>query len=386
MGVDDAAAAAIPTKPILTAPATLEADSAADPKAPGLVSRILALFKSVRPGSDLTKFQLPPIFNMPKSQLQSYGECIYCISQDLIGKCVEGNNTLERFTAVVAWCISTTRPVMFGMAPFNPILGETHHVSKGDLNVLLEQISHHPPVSALHATDEKRGVEFIWCHTALPRFTGAAVEGIIQGKRKLKLLNYSENYEMSCPKLMIRFLPVPVVEWVGNVTVRCPDSGLEATMSFKGQSFLGFGGNRAVKGKIIDSFTRKPIYELDGRWDRVITKKEVDTGKVSTLYDAREALAAMGTPMLKDVKGLQPTESCLVWSEVSRAILENDWERAREAKKTIEERERRSQGESKSKGISWSPRYFDVVKTKDNEWDCFPKRPLVAAAPIVVSP
>ncbi|CAN6452698.1 unnamed protein product [Victoria cruziana] len=191
---------------------------------------------------------------------------------------------------------------------------------------------------------------------------------------------------MSCPKLMIRFLPVPVVEWVGNVTVRCPDSGLEATMSFKGQSFLGFGGNRAVKGKIIDSFTRKPIYELDGRWDRVITKKEVDTGKVSTLYDAREALAAMGTPMLKDVKGLQPTESCLVWSEVSRAILENDWERAREAKKTIEERERRSQGESKSKGISWSPRYFDVVKTKDNEWDCFPKRPLVAAAPIVVSP
>lgn len=83
-------------------------------------------------------------------------------------------------------------------------------------------------------------------------------------------MNYSENYEMSCPKLMIRFLPVPVVEWVGNVTVRCPDSGLEATMSFKGQSFLGFGGNRAVKGKIIDSFTRKPIYELDGRWDRYV--------------------------------------------------------------------------------------------------------------------
>lgn len=99
-------------------------------------------------------------------------------------------------------------------------------------------------------------------------FSGAAVEGVIQGKRKLNLWKYSENYEMNCPKLMIRFLPVPVVEWVGNITVRCPDSGLEATLSFKGQSFLGFGGNRAVKGKIIDSLTRNLIYELDGHWDK----------------------------------------------------------------------------------------------------------------------
>lgn len=30
--------------------------------------------------------------------------------------------------------------MIFGQAPFNPILGETHHVSKGSLNVLLEQV------------------------------------------------------------------------------------------------------------------------------------------------------------------------------------------------------------------------------------------------------
>ena len=32
------------------------------------------------------------------------------------------------------------RPVIFGVAPYNPILGETHHVSRGNLNVLLEQV------------------------------------------------------------------------------------------------------------------------------------------------------------------------------------------------------------------------------------------------------
>lgn len=40
----------------------------------------------------------------------------------------------------MAWSISTLRPMTFGVAPYNPILGETHHVSSGTLNVLLEQV------------------------------------------------------------------------------------------------------------------------------------------------------------------------------------------------------------------------------------------------------
>ncbi|PNX56971.1 oxysterol-binding protein-related protein 4B-like, partial [Trifolium pratense] len=59
---------------------------------------------------------------------------------------------------------------MFGLAPYNPILGETHHVSKGNLNVLLEQVSHHPAVSALHATDEKENIEIIWCQYPFAKF------------------------------------------------------------------------------------------------------------------------------------------------------------------------------------------------------------------------
>ncbi|XP_049931769.1 oxysterol-binding protein-related protein 4C-like isoform X1 [Nymphaea colorata] len=377
----------IPAEPILTAPMTLEGDSdnASSHKAPGIVPKVISLFKSVRPGSDLTKFQLPPTFNMPKSQLQSYGECVYSIGEDLLGRCAEGKSSLERFNAAVAWCISTTRPVAFGMAPFNPILGETHHVSMGSLNVLLEQVSHHPPVSALHATDEGRGIELIWCHTPVPRFTGAAVEGVIQGYRQIRLQNYGENYVMGCPKLVIRFLPIPLVEWVGNVTVRCTESGLEAILTYKGQSILGFGGNRVIKGKVFDSLTKTTLYELDGHWDKVVTKKEVATGKVSILYHARKALAGLRTPVLKDKKqGLLPSESSLVWAEVSKAILNNDWDSAREAKKRIEERERKLQRERASNGISWSPRYFSLVRTKENGWECSPKKSLVHAAPIVI--
>jgi hypothetical protein len=118
--------------------------------------------------------QLPPLFYFPKSQLQCYGESVYSTTSNsnLLSKCNNEQSPLERLTSVVAWSISTTRPTSFGVAPYNPILGETHHVSKGDLNVLLEKVSINPPVSALHATDDKENIEMIWCQKPAPKFRG----------------------------------------------------------------------------------------------------------------------------------------------------------------------------------------------------------------------
>lgn len=123
--------------------------AAAKPKAAktggngSLVASVVEVFKGFRPGSDLTKFQVPPQFNLPKSQLQVYGEAVYCCSQDLLGSCADGATAVDRFLAVVRWHLSTTRPAPFAKAPYNPILGETHHVSVGHLNVLCEQVNLH---------------------------------------------------------------------------------------------------------------------------------------------------------------------------------------------------------------------------------------------------
>ncbi|GAU37984.1 hypothetical protein TSUD_205240 [Trifolium subterraneum] len=69
-------------------------------------------------------------------------ECVHSTSTgvDLISNLITGKTSLDRLMSVVEWSISTTSPQRFGVAPYNPILGETHHVSKGDLNVLLEQV------------------------------------------------------------------------------------------------------------------------------------------------------------------------------------------------------------------------------------------------------
>ncbi|KAI3896422.1 hypothetical protein MKX03_008584 [Papaver bracteatum] len=378
---------------VLTPPLSIDL-SDADYTAPNLIQRVFSLFKNVRPGSDLNKFQLPPLFNLPKSSLQCFGESLYCIggTDDILSRCNDGKSSIDRFTAVVAWSISTTRPVLFGLAPFNPILGETHHVSNGTLNVLLEQVSHHPPVTALHATDEKRKLEMIWSQQTIPKFYGTSVEAVVQGKRELKLLSHGESYVMNTPKLLIRFIPVPRTDWTGNVTIRCEESGLQAELCYTGKSFLGFGGNnRSVKGRIVDTSTSKTIYEVDGHWDRVVTIKDVmDKHKTKTvIYNGKEALSKLKTPEVKDEQGLWTSESAVVWSEVIQGILNKDWAKAREAKQEIEEKERALAKERKSKGESWVPKYFNLSKSnysKEEVYECSPKQKWVPPAPIVCNP
>ncbi|KAK7281164.1 hypothetical protein RIF29_08900 [Crotalaria pallida] len=371
---------------LLTRPLSLEdeSDSEVAYRAPNLLQRLLSLFRNVRPGSDLTHFQLPPQFNFPKSQLQCYGESLYSTSSDLLNRCNTGQTPLDRLISVVAWSISTTRPLIFGVAPYNPILGETHHVSKGNLNVLLEQVSHHPPVSALHATDEKENIEMIWCQYPVPKFNGASVEAQVHGKRKLKLLNHGETYEMNSPNLFIRILPVPDADWVGNVNIRCLESGLVAELCFITQSFLGSSGNRRlIKGKIIDSSSLKILFAVDGHWDSTVTLKDMKNSKSRVIYDAKEVISGLQAPLVKDEESVWATESTLIWSKLSQAILTKDWEKAREAKKSVEERQRELFRERETKGETWVPKHFTLSQSKEGGLDCLPIQKWVPNAPII---
>uniref|UniRef100_K3YIN5 Uncharacterized protein n=1 Tax=Setaria italica TaxID=4555 RepID=K3YIN5_SETIT len=295
---------------VLTPPLSLEGGLAAELRPANLVRRVLSLFRNVSPGSDLSHFQLPATFNLPKSQLQMYGEGLYCAGEDLLGRCARGKDSLERLTSVVAWSISTTRPPIFGFAPYNPVLGETHHVSAGSggLNVLLEQVSHRPPVSALHATNAAGDVRLVWCQSPVPKFHGASIEAAVRGRRELRLPRHGERYEVDCPNLLIRLLPAPSVEWSGDVRVVCAESGLEAQLSYcRSRSFLGFGGDaRCVRGRVFRSASRdETIYEIDGFWDRTVSLKDVSTGEVSVLYDAQRAISKLTTPVVQDHKVLE---------------------------------------------------------------------------------
>ncbi|MCI11068.1 oxysterol-binding protein-related protein 4B, partial [Trifolium medium] len=78
-----------------------------------------------------------------------------------------------------------------------------------------------------------------------------------------------------------------------------------------------------------------------------------------------------------------PTESALVWGELSQAIINNEWEKAREVKNTVEETQRSLVKERESKGETWVPKHFIVTHSNEDGWKCSPIQKWVPDAPIV---
>ena len=62
----------------------------------------------------------------------------------------ETDDIIEQAKLVVSFMIGLG-PLHLNMTkPFNPILGETFEVSIGGIPLYMEQVSHHPPISAFY--------------------------------------------------------------------------------------------------------------------------------------------------------------------------------------------------------------------------------------------
>lgn len=84
-------------------------------------------------------------------------------------------------------------------------------------------------------------------------------------------------------------------------------------------------------------------------------------------------------------QGVWQTESALIWSELTQAIINKDWDKAREAKQGVEERQRKMLRERESIGEGWTPKNFLVSYSNESglECDCSPIHKWVPAAPII---
>uniref|UniRef100_A0A7N0UER9 Oxysterol-binding protein n=1 Tax=Kalanchoe fedtschenkoi TaxID=63787 RepID=A0A7N0UER9_KALFE len=138
-----------------------------------------------------------------------------------------------------------------------------------------------------------------------------------------------------------------------------------------------------IKGRIFESSTLKTICEINGHWDRTVSVKNVDNGKQKIIYNAMESISGLKIPTVKHPTEVSDRESARVWGEVSQGIKSKNWEKAREAKRDIEEKERELARERKRKGEIWSPKHFTVSYSKEKGWECSPRQKWVPSAPIV---
>jgi hypothetical protein len=104
-------------------------------------------------GKDLSKITMPVIFNEPLTMLQKCAENLEY--HDLLRKANKCEDQYLRVGYVIASSYMLSANVVNRIHKvFNPMLGETFDYFEGDLHMVIEQVSHHPPISAIYAESD----------------------------------------------------------------------------------------------------------------------------------------------------------------------------------------------------------------------------------------
>ncbi|RKP37751.1 hypothetical protein BJ085DRAFT_19647 [Dimargaris cristalligena] len=274
-----------------------------------------------------------------------------------------------RMVAVCRWFISTLYGSYYARAavsnekkPFNPILGEQLVGTWDDpetntqTRLVCEQVSHHPPVSAVFLENAAKGI-FLNAHTGQKsKFTGTTIKAVQTGYATLHLRHTDEVYTITFPDLYIRSLITgkPFMEIVGSTWIRS-NRGYVAVFKYIGKPWFG-GEYHRFKGSIYHVANAERLYTIEGRWMAQSTLTNVKTGDTSPLFDAtsHRPIPISVVPITEQ----GPLESRRVWQQVAKAINEGDFGTASAHKSEIENHQRQLRKERKDKGEDWVPEYF----------------------------
>lgn len=102
-------------------------------------------------GKDLSRISMPVVLNEPLSALQRFSEDLEYAW--LLDKAAAESDAIRQLAYIAAFTVSGYAGSRDRIGkPFNPLLGETFELLwEPQFRLICEQVSHHPPVSALHA-------------------------------------------------------------------------------------------------------------------------------------------------------------------------------------------------------------------------------------------
>uniref|UniRef100_A0A8D0H8X2 Oxysterol-binding protein n=1 Tax=Sphenodon punctatus TaxID=8508 RepID=A0A8D0H8X2_SPHPU len=218
-------------------------------------------------GMELSKITMPVIFNEPLSFLQRLTE--YMEHTYLIHNASSLSETAERMQCIAAFAVSAVASQWERTGkPFNPLLGETYELVRGDLGFRLisEQVSHHPPISAFYA--EGLNNNFVFHGSIYPKlkFWGKSVEAEPKGTITLELLEHNEAYTWTNPTCCVHNIIVGKlwIEQYGNMEITNHKTGEKCVLNFKPCGLFGKELHK-VEGYIQDK-SKKKLCALYGKW------------------------------------------------------------------------------------------------------------------------
>ena len=283
--------------------------------------------------------------------------------------------------------------------PFNPILGETFELQKGEMRYIAEQVrlaayallrrraltataaaaqvSHHPPVGAGHATG--KGWEYDITSAPRTKFLGNSIDVYPVGRTRIRLRD--EVYAIHPPQSRVNNILVgrTWVDHFGELTVEALGSGLVCDLVFTECGWFG-AGRYSVSGTVFGA-DDTPRLALEGAWNKGLAYARcaadggvADDAAWTDVWTATPPLAGDAYGFTAFAHSLNsgataPPGVLLSDSRLRpdrRALQDGERGRAGAAKHEVEEQQRAERRRREEQGAPWVPRWFRIATEADN--------------------
>lgn len=338
-------------------------------------------------GKDLSSLSMPVDMNEPITILQRYSEVLeYC---DMIDNAIEGTypedsgEMILRVAAFASSYLSCMRQkIRSSRKPFNPLLGETFELVREDkgFRLLVEKVSHRPPVFALFA--EAQGWNLSFSPAPSQKFWGKTSEIYTKGTLKLTIKSTGEVFTWSQPTCVLKNIIAgeKYTEPADSLTVKS-SSGQKAVVEFfKGGMFSGRSEGLTIKA--YDANKKALSYTVSGDWTNSMTLKTNSTEK--TIWTAGELLPNANkkfgfTTFAGSLNKITPIEEGQLPPTDSRlrpdlqAYEKGDVPKAESLKQELEGEQRTRRKELEDAGQTYNPLFFEQIggdpsKPESGEW------------------
>lgn len=286
----------------------------------------------------------------------------------------------KRFIKVVKWFIGTlkeqycSRNEKLGSEkkPLNPFLGEVFtgqwkDADLGDTNLVSEQVSHHPPVTAYSIWNDKNKLSLEGYVGIKASISTQAISVRQYGHSVLTLAGFGdEKYLITLPALHIEgiLFGKPYVELEGKSFIQST-TGYKATIEYSGKGYFS-GKKNTFKVNIVQN--DKPsatLYNIKGQWSGVSKISGPNFPEQVFLDATKQQVLEL---QVKDISQQNEFETRKAWLKVAEAIKLGDYELIHKEKSEIEINQRIYRKREERDGKTWPRRWFDTVLVKDEAW------------------
>ncbi|KAF3007508.1 Oxysterol binding protein [Curvularia kusanoi] len=274
----------------------------------------------------------------------------------------------RRAALVLKWFLSTlkqqyaSRSEKLGSEkkPLNPFLGELFlgkwEDQAGTTQLVSEQVSHHPPVTAYSIWNSQHGVRLTGYNAQKASFSSTINVKQI-GHATLHIDAYDEDYLITLPSLHIEGLisGSPYVELNGSSYITS-SSGYTAKIDYSGKGWVSGKKNRFSATLYPTGQEKDVIFSGEGQW---IDKWAIKDAKNKSTFASHDPSANKTTPLtVAPVAEQDDFESRRAWKKVADAITKGDMDTTSVEKSIIENRQREMRKQEQADGREWERKFF----------------------------